>query len=168
MATGMYLTTRQCAVLLLGICTVAAAAAGAGTLQPAAPIMEQYTMLYYKDIAAARRFYGGIVGLRSTFNDEWVTLYEVLPGALLGVVQEGGTAYHPARSENSVMVSLVTASVDGWYERLRAHPDVPILKAPYNHDKVPIRAMLIADPGGYTVEFFQWLKQQETGAESHE
>jgi hypothetical protein len=116
-------------------------------------------MLYYKDIEAARRFYGVIVGLRATFNDDWVTLYEVLPGAFVGVVREGGSAYHPARAENSVMVSLVTPDVDGWEARMRAHPDIRIIKAPYNHDKAPIRGMLVADPGGYTVEFFQWLKQ---------
>ncbi len=125
----------------------------------AAAFTEQYTMFYYKDIAGARRFYGDILGLTPTYNDEWVTLYQVLPGALLGVVQEGGTAYHPARSENSVMLSLVTDNVDRWHEKLQAHPDIPMVKAPYNHDKVPIRAMLVRDPGGYTVEFFQWLRK---------
>lgn len=126
---------------------------------PVAPFTEQYTMFYYKDIAAARRFYGGILGLKATFNDEWVTLYEVLPGALLGVVQEGGTAFHPARAENSVMLSLVTVDVDRWHARLKEFPDVSFVKEPYNHEKVPIRALLVTDPGGYTVEFFQWLKR---------
>ena len=116
-------------------------------------------MLYYKDIATARRFYGEILGLKPTYNDDWVTLYQVVPGALLGVVQEGGTAFHPARSENSVMLSLVTEDVDRWRARLQEHPDIPMIKEPYDHAKVPIRAMLVRDPGGYTVEFFQWLKK---------
>ena len=57
------------------------------------------------------------------------------------------------------MISLVTEDVDRWHARLKDHPDIPFVKEPYNHDKVPIRAMLVRDPGGYTVEFFQWLKQ---------
>lgn len=134
------------------------AAAGDEGVPAPAPLVEQYTMFYYKDIAAARHFYGEILGLEATFNDEWVTLYRVVPGALLGVVQEGGTAYHPARAENSVMLSLVTGDVDRWHARLQAFPDVRLLKAPYDHAKVPIRAMLVTDPGGYTVEFFQWRK----------
>ena len=136
-----------------------APADGEVTARPAAPITGQYTMFYYKDIAAARRFYGEMLGLQATYNDDWVTLYQVLPGAFLGVVQEGGTAFHPARSENSVMLSLVTGDVDQWHVRLQEHHDIPMVKAPYNHDKVPIRAMLVRDPGGYTVEFFQWLKK---------
>ena len=124
-----------------------------------APITEQYTMFYYKDIDAARQFYGGILGLKPTYDDEWVTLYQVLPGALLGVVREGGTAFHPARGENSVMLSLVTDDVNQWHARMQEHPDIPLVKAPYDHDKVPIRAMLVRDPGGYTVEFFQWLNR---------
>jgi len=155
---------RCCAILVLaaGICcsTAGLVQAGGEPATPrAAPITEQYTMFYYKDIAAARRFYGEILGLKPTYNDDWVTLYEVVPGALLGVVQEGGTAFHPARGENSVMLSLVTDDVDLWHVRLQAHGDIPMVKAPYNHDKVPIRAMLVRDPGGYTVEFFQWLKR---------
>ncbi len=142
-----------------GILFGVANAGGDVTPPPGAPITEQYTMLYYQDIAAARRFYGEILGLKVTYNDEWVTLYQVVPGALLGIVQEGGSAFHPARSENSVMVSLVTEDVDRWHGRLQAYPDIPFVKEPYNHDKVPIRAILVRDPGGYTVEFFQWLKQ---------
>jgi catechol 2,3-dioxygenase-like lactoylglutathione lyase family enzyme len=153
---------RMVLVFAMGIlCGIGgpAPAGGDAPVPPAAPFTEQYTMFYYKDIAAARRFYGDILGLKSTYNDEWVTLYQVLPGALLGVVQEGGTAFHPARSENSVMLSLVTDDVDRWHARLQEHPDIPLVKPPYNHDKVPIRAMLVRDPGGYTVEFFQWLKK---------
>ncbi|OGT84881.1 MAG: hypothetical protein A3H91_05870 [Gammaproteobacteria bacterium RIFCSPLOWO2_02_FULL_61_13] len=153
---------RLALVLAAGILCGAAGltyADGEAHTPPAAPITEQYTMLYYKDIAAARRFYGDILGLNPTYNDEWVTLYQVLPGALLGVVQEGGTAFHPARSENSVMLSLVTEDVDRWHARMQEHPDIPMVKAPYDHAKVPIRAMLVRDPGGYTVEFFQWLKK---------
>jgi catechol 2,3-dioxygenase-like lactoylglutathione lyase family enzyme len=138
-------------------CGAAACTDGEAAPPPAAALIEQYTMLYYRDLDAARRFYGGILALEATYDDEWVTLYRVVPGALLGVVREGGTAYHPARPENSVMLSLVTGDLEAWHARLKAYPEVRFLKEPYDHASVPIRAMLVADPGGYTVEFFQWL-----------
>ena len=48
---------------------------------PVAPFSEQYTMLYYQDIAAARKFYGDVLGLEPTFNDQWVTLYRYRLGS---------------------------------------------------------------------------------------
>ena len=77
------------AVAVFGAMAGVANAGGDTPTVPAAQITEQYTMLYYKDIAAARRFYGEILDLEATYNDDWVTLYQVLPVALLGVVQEG-------------------------------------------------------------------------------
>jgi catechol 2,3-dioxygenase-like lactoylglutathione lyase family enzyme len=119
---------------------------------------EQYVMLYYPDITAAARFYGGVMGLTATLDEEWVKLYEVLPGSFIGVVREGGTAYHTAQEKNAVMVSLVTDDVDGWYARFKEAADTPILLEIYDSTSVPIRAFLVADPGGYTVEIFQWLR----------
>ena len=52
------------------------------------------------------------------------------------------------------MLSIVTSEVDAWYERLKANPDIVFLKEISENDM--IRSFLIEDPGGYTVEFFQW------------
>ena len=49
--------------------------------------------------------------------------------------------------------------VDKWNEKVSAYPEIKYLKEIYNHDSVPIRAFLIEDPGGYTVEVFQWLNK---------
>jgi len=119
---------------------------------------EQYVMLYYRDLEAAAEFYGGTLGLTATMDDEWVKLYQVLPGSLIGLVQEGGTAYHKVQDQNAVMVSIVTEDVDTWYELVSKESGITVLKPPYNHGSVPIRAFLFADPGGYTVEIFQWLR----------
>jgi predicted enzyme related to lactoylglutathione lyase len=130
--------------------------AGSATVRPG--FTEQYVMLYYRDIAAAADFYGGVLGLTAVMDDEWVKLYEVVPGALIGVVKEGGTAYHQVQDTNAVMLSIVTEDVDAWYKLVEAEPGIKVLQEIYNHDSVPIRAFLVADPGGYTVEIFQWVK----------
>ncbi len=115
-------------------------------------------MLYYTDLEPAARFYEQTLGLAAAMKDEWVQLYEVIPGSLIGLVKEGGTAHHTVQETNAVMVSIVTEDVDAWYGIVSENPDIRILKPIYNHASVPIRAFLLADPGGYTVEIFQWLK----------
>ena len=121
-------------------------------------ITESYVMLYYKSLDAPRKFYGKTLGLEPTYEDEWVTLYRITKGSSVGVVKEGGTAYHSAQKNNAVMLSLDVDNVDSWYKKIKASQDMVMLKELYNHESTPIRAFLIADPGGYTVEIFQWLK----------
>ncbi|HFE44302.1 MAG TPA: VOC family protein [Nannocystis exedens] len=118
-------------------------------------IVGQTTMLYYRDLAAARSFYGETLGLRVRFEERWVTLYETTSTSAIGVVGEHASAFHRPQTTNAVMVSLVVDDVDVWAERLR-QGGVKILKEPYEHNDVPIRAVLVSDPGGYTVEFFAW------------
>ena len=121
-------------------------------------ITESYVMLYYKTLEAPRNFYGETLGLETTFEDEWVTLYRITPSSYVGVVKEGGTAYHSARETNAVMLSLVVDNVDSWYEKIKTNQNLVMLKEIYNHESAPIRAFLVEDPGGYTVEIFQWVK----------
>lgn len=121
-------------------------------------ITESYVMLYYKTLEAPRNFYGKTLGLEATFEDEWVTLYRITSGSSVGVVKEGGTAYHSVRENNAVMLSLVVDNVDSWYEKIKTNQNLVMLKEIYNHESAPIRAFLVEDPGGYTVEIFQWVK----------
>lgn len=121
-------------------------------------IAETNVMLYYSSLQAPRRFYGNLLGLEATFEDDWVSIYRTSPGAYVGLVKEGGTAYHSSQPKNAVMLSLAVVDVDAWYEKIKNVPGLVMLKDIYNHDSAPIRAFLVEDPGGYTVEVFQWLK----------
>ena len=125
---------------------------------PPPRINEQYTMLYYSDMEAPRKFYGGLLGLTSTMDDEWLSLYQVTPASYIGVIKEGETSWHKTQVTNAVMISIVTNDVDAWYERILADGSVKILMEIYDNESVPIRAFLMEDPGGYTVEVFQWLQ----------
>ena len=57
------------------------------------------------------------------------------------------------------MLSLVTEEVDAWYEQLKDKEELKFLKD--IGDGGPIRSFLLEDPGGYTVEFYQWLEAPE-------
>jgi catechol 2,3-dioxygenase-like lactoylglutathione lyase family enzyme len=99
-------------------------------------IDSQTVMFYYDDLQQASEFYEQILGLEKTLDFEWVKFYRISGSSHVGIVRAGDGAYHSPQSNNAVMLSIVTSEVDAWYERLK-----------------------VQDPGGYTVEFFQWLEQ---------
>lgn len=119
------------------------------------PIDSQVTFLYYSDVDAAARFYDEVLQLRSTFDRGWVKIFAITPTSSVGLVDERRGA-HQSRGDNAVMLSLVTTDVDAWHVRL-SRAGVEILSNPADSSDVPVRAFLVRDPGGYTVEFFQWL-----------
>lgn len=120
---------------------------------------ENYTMLYYAELGPAAKFYGEVLGLEPAYEDDWVRLYKATANSFIGVVKTGPGAFHAVRPENSVMVSLVTGDVDAVHARVKSHPEVEIVSPLQNKDTAPIRAFIMKDPGGYTVEVFQWLKK---------
>jgi extradiol dioxygenase family protein len=116
----------------------------------------QVVMFYYKDLTDADHFYGDILGLEKTLDEDWVKFYKTSANATVGLVAESEGAWHQAQEKNAVMLSIVTSEVDAWYEMLRQKEGVSFLKE--IGDGGPIRSFLIEDPGGYTVEFFEWLE----------
>ncbi len=136
-----------------------ACATGIGLADVLPTIDSQTTMFYYMNIDAPARFYGETLGLSASMDTDWVKIFQITDTAAVGVVTEGDGAYHRARPDNAVMLSIVTSEIDAWYDRLKATGDVKFLKEIYDSKTVPIRAFLVEDPGGYTVEFYQWLNE---------
>ena len=124
---------------------------------PRPPIASQTVMFYYDDLAAAEEFYGTVLGLDKTQDFGWAKLFRVSAGAEVGIVKSGAGAYHVPQRNNAVMLSIVTTDVDAWYARLKAAKGVRFLAEISSGESAPIRNFMIEDPGGYTVEFFQWL-----------
>jgi hypothetical protein len=116
-------------------------------------------MFYYKDNGPAAHFYGDVLGLEEELDWDWIKFYKTGPASSVGLVTEGDGGWHKVQDRNSVMLSLVTADVDAWYEHVSQHDDLNILKD--ISDGGPIRSFLLEDPGGYTVEFFEWLTSPE-------
>jgi hypothetical protein len=125
---------------------------------PLAGVEDQVTFLYYADLAAPREFYGKVLGLKSYYDQGWVSLYRVSSGASIGVAQSNSGQLTADSKRDAAMVSIVTTDVDGLFTRLRSIPGVVVQKDIYDHPSVPIRAFLLRDPGGYSIEFFQWRK----------
>jgi Glyoxalase/Bleomycin resistance protein/Dioxygenase superfamily len=132
------------------------------TDRPAAvsSVTDQVTFLYYDDLTAPRRFYSDTLGLTAYFETERVSLFHTTLGATIGLVKVPRTGVTPAVKRSVVMVSIVTNDVAGWYKKLKQDPHIHIAKDLYDHPRAPIRAFEVEDPGGYPIEFFQWLTER--------
>jgi hypothetical protein len=119
----------------------------------------QVVMFYYKDLSEVDRFYGKVLGFEKTLDYDWIKMFKTSADATVGLVAESEGAWHQVQEKNAVMLSIVTSEVDAWYDRLRQKDGIIFLKE--IGDGGPIRSFLIQDPGGYTIEFFEWLKTSE-------
>jgi predicted enzyme related to lactoylglutathione lyase len=118
----------------------------------------QVTFFYYTDLTEPRRFYGELLGVKPYYEKEWVSLFHTAAGATLGLVKTG-TDNSSTNKRAAVMLSIVTDDISAWYAKIRGNSRFHILKGPYDHPQVPIRAIEMEDPGGYPVEVFQWLQK---------
>ena len=128
-------------------------------MKPRPSVVSQTLMLYYDDLTEPEAFYGRKLGLEETQDFGWAKFYRVAPGAEVGIVKAGPGAYHTPQPRNAVMLSIVTNEVDAWYERLKSDQSITFLVDISTAKSAPIRNFIVQDPGGYTVEFFQWLEQ---------
>ena len=153
---------RRCLVLqtLLCLSVMGTNLVAEEKIMPPFSIKENILMLYYKDITEAVPFYEQTLGLPKTFNQDWVKIYRLTATSSVALVQEGEGSFHRAQADNAVMLSIVTEDVDAWYERLKQDQGIVFLKDIYNNEHAPIRAFLVEDPGGYSIEFFQWLNEE--------
>lgn len=142
----------------LWIETAAPATEGFKSAEPLPGIEEQVTFLYYADLAAPRDFYGRVLGFEPYYERDWVSLYRVAPGAAIGVAQSRDGVVTADLKRDAAMVSVVTRDVDGLFTRLKKLPGLIVQKEIYDHPSVPIRAFLLRDPGGYSIEFFAWRR----------
>lgn len=126
-------------------------------------ITGQVTFLYYDDLEAPARFYGELLGLERTLDLGWTHIYRVSGTASVGIVGDG-RGYHAPSDDKPVMLSIVTDDLAGWYAHLKAQ-GVTFLSEPHSETEgvsetanggAPVQSLLIQDPGGYTVEFFEW------------
>ena len=92
--------------------------------------------------------------MEKTYDANRARIYRTSASSYVGLVEQG-SGYHEASDDKPVMLSLVTDALDEWYKKLVA-ADVTVLSELADSSRAPVRAFMVEDPGGYTVEFFQW------------
>jgi predicted enzyme related to lactoylglutathione lyase len=121
-------------------------------------VLDQVVFLYYSNLEKAAHFYESVMGFKQieqTQKLEWVAIYRATEDSYVGIVDEKKGSLKTAQ-EKPVMLSWVTDDVDGWYEYLKKN-NINIVRDPKTNPETGIRAMLLKDPGGYMLEFFQWM-----------
>lgn len=116
------------------------------------PIDQQVTFLYTHDLEATARFYEEVLGLALALDQGSCRIYHVAGSAFLGFCQREEDPERP----QGVILTLVTAEVDRWYETLREN-GVTFEKPPAHNPRYNIYHCFLRDPNGYLIEIQTFL-----------
>lgn len=121
------------------------------------PITGTVFFLYYDDVRAAIRWYEEKLRFRNVYDDDWVAILEIMPGAFIGLVNATEGTQHPVPGHNKgALVAIETKDLRGWRDQLAAI-EVPIFRDIHKGAKGKTDTFHVLDPGGYIVEFYKWL-----------
>ncbi|MGC1301001.1 MAG: VOC family protein [Caulobacteraceae bacterium] len=119
------------------------------------------TFFYYDDLSGAAAFYRDVIGLKSVMVSDWCVIFELNPGARLGLVNATAGSQRPMAGRNKgAILSLQIEDVDACLERLKRLGLAPASAVLAEGCCGRTREIKIHDPEGYTVEFFEWVDQQ--------
>lgn len=118
--------------------------------RPNAPSELAITFFYYKDLAAALRFYEEVLGLPLAIDQGWCKIYRVCPGAHIGLVDET-RGMNKWAAVKPVQFCIRVPDVDAWYTYLK-EVGVNDLSELFVNDEIGIRAFVFRDPEGYQIE----------------
>ncbi|MGJ8622478.1 MAG: VOC family protein [Yoonia sp.] len=118
--------------------------------RPDAPNTLAITFIYYRDLPRAMRFYEDILGLPLAIDQGWCKIYEICPGAHVGLVDEahGMNKWQPVKP---VQLCIRVPDVDAWYA-YAAEEQLDGLSELFMSDPLGIRAFVFNDPEGYQIE----------------
>lgn len=109
------------------------------------------TFFYYRDLPAAMRFYEDVLGLPLAIDQGWCKIYQICPGAHVGLVDET-KGMNKWAAVKPVQLCIRVPDVDGWYDYAHAKK-LDNLSKLFVNDEIGIRAFVFNDPEGYQIEF---------------
>lgn len=108
------------------------------------------TFFYYRDLKTAMRFYEDILGLRLSIDQGWCKIYEICPGAHVGLVDES-KGMNKWSEVKPVQLCIRVPKVNDWYAFALAK-NLDNLSELFVNDALGIRAFVFNDPEGYQIE----------------
>ncbi|MAS34957.1 MAG: glyoxalase [Anaerolineaceae bacterium] len=118
------------------------------------PIEQQITFLYTTQLAESAHFYEAVMGFRLVRDQGTCRIYQVQGDAYLGICQREDALVDQER--RTLIFTLVTPDVDGWYEHLGAR-GVSFDKPPEVNPRYNIYHCFLRDPNGYLIEIQRFL-----------
>lgn len=108
------------------------------------------TFFYYRDLAAARRFYEDVMGFTLAIDQGWSKIMAIGGGAHVGLVDEA-KGMHRSEPVKPVQLCIRVPDVDAWYKYAQ-DSRVANLSRLFENDALGIRAFVFDDPEGYQIE----------------
>ncbi|MGJ8586989.1 MAG: VOC family protein [Yoonia sp.] len=118
--------------------------------RPAAPNTLAITFFYYRDLPTAMAFYEGILGLPLAIDQGWSKIYQICPGAHVGLVDES-RGMNKWQAVKPVQLCIRVPDVDAWYAYAQEE-DLANLSDLFVNNALGIRAFVFNDPEGYQIE----------------
>lgn len=118
--------------------------------RPDAPNELAITFFYYRDLPAAMAFYEDVLGLPLAIDQGWCKIYQICPGAHVGLVDET-KGMNKWASVKPVQLCIRVPNVDDWYAYAQAQ-GLDNLSDLFVNDALGIRAFVFNDPEGYQIE----------------
>ncbi len=117
------------------------------------------TLFYYADVPATARWYEQAIGFEKVLDYGWLAIFRIIDHAYLGLVSgEVGSQQPIAGANKGAMVTIATRDLERWHRHLVDTGVAGVeshLQRGCEGDTLEFK---IRDPGGYTLEFFQWLE----------
>ena len=108
------------------------------------------TFFYYRDLPKAMKFYEDVLGLPLAIDQGWCKIYQICPGAHVGLVDET-RGMNKWAEVKPVQLCIRVPDVDDWYAYAKAR-NVDSLSELFVNDEIGIRAFVFNDPEGYQIE----------------
>lgn len=108
------------------------------------------TFLYYRDLPRAMRFYEDVMGLPLAIDQGWCKIYQICPGAHVGLVDET-KGMNKWAAVKPVQLCIRVPDVASWYDYARDQA-LDNLSELFVNDEIGIKAFVFDDPEGYQIE----------------
>lgn len=108
------------------------------------------TFFYYRDLPAAMLFYEDIMGLPLVIDQGWCKIYEICPGAHVGLVDET-RGMNKWTELKPVQLCIRVSQVNDWYAYAQSKTLSNLSKL-FVNDELGIQAFVFSDPEGYQIE----------------
>ena len=118
--------------------------------KPEGPNQLAITFFYYRDLPRAMAFYEDVMGLPLAIDQGWCKIYQICPGAHVGLVDEAKSMNKWAEVK-PVQLCIRVPNVDAWYEYCTGLALDNLLEL-FVNDQLGIRAFVFNDPEGYQIE----------------
>ena len=118
--------------------------------KPERPNQLAITFFYYRDLPRAMAFYEDVMGLPLAIDQGWCKIYQLCPGAHVGLVDEA-KGMNKWAEVKPVQLCIRVPNVDAWYEYCTGLA-LDNLSELFANDQLGIRAFVFNDPEGYQIE----------------